>query len=356
MFLFLASAAVVFVYSLPPAIAYARRCRAVVPLTLFSIALGWTGVGWIFALVWACFGAPKPRIWLEPEEEANAPPAPPPRPIPSPVERSFPPLVLAAPEASEAPRAAPAARQAPDISFAATQSDAAVIETTPAAPRPKRRRTKPVDEAELLATLEKATQQIATWESERRPWYHDRSPEAAGRIEMYSALLAAARKEARRARKLLGDKAPAEPEPTNELTLRTSNSGHAYYKNGPPSAPRGVDVLRNAGIWGEEYALAGCSYRQAELDRVAGGRRGLPVYFRTLARIRAEPDNPHDANAVALDVGGFLIGYIPRTDAPRFRAELGAVGKLDGVLCHALIENGAPDWRAKIEVERPLRL
>jgi hypothetical protein len=82
------------------------------------------------------------------------------------------------------------------------------------------------------------------------------------------------------------------------------------------------------------------------------------------ARLVPEPDNPHDANAVRVEIGGRKVGYISRGDAPKINAELSLLG-LDGagVVVGAMIRGG---WRRNqhdqgafgvwLNPARPLRL
>lgn len=58
------------------------------------------------------------------------------------------------------------------------------------------------------------------------------------------------------------------------------------------------------------------SYQEA-LRELADGE----VRKRTWARLRAEPDNPHDSNAVAVTIDDRTVGYLSRRDAADF-AEL----------------------------------
>lgn len=63
--------------------------------------------------------------------------------------------------------------------------------------------------------------------------------------------------------------------------------------------------------------VTGTGHRQDALARVAQDHDGKR-WFHLPAQLRPEPDNPHDRNAVAVDMGGRHIGYLPREDAPEY--------------------------------------
>jgi hypothetical protein len=58
--------------------------------------------------------------------------------------------------------------------------------------------------------------------------------------------------------------------------------------------------------------------------------------------VRPEPDNPHDPNAVRVEVDGALVGYLPRDTAEEFTAEMNLLGYRLAV-CNAMIVGG---WKA----------
>ena len=83
-------------------------------------------------------------------------------------------------------------------------------------------------------------------------------------------------------------------------------------------------------------------HHQDTLRKIAGThdeREGAHV--ECVAQLVPEPDNPHDGNAIRVDVDGMCIGYLSRDDAPRFRRRLGQKG-LTGVTttCDAIIVGG----------------
>lgn len=60
--------------------------------------------------------------------------------------------------------------------------------------------------------------------------------------------------------------------------------------------------------------MAGESHYQDALHAIAGTCEG-EVRFETTAALVPEPGNPHDPNAVRVEVDGRLVGYLPRAAA-----------------------------------------
>lgn len=85
--------------------------------------------------------------------------------------------------------------------------------------------------------------------------------------------------------------------------------------------------------------VAGESHYQDALRAIAGPGE---VRLETEAQLVAEPDNPHDANAVRVEIEGAKVGYLPRALAaawtPRL-AELAARRRVGA--CEATIIGGA---------------
>lgn len=87
--------------------------------------------------------------------------------------------------------------------------------------------------------------------------------------------------------------------------------------------------------------VVGVSRRQ---DTLAGiverhGRNGRTVTIDAL--LIPEDANPHDANAIRVEIDGALIGYLSRDNARRYRADLGAAGSAGAtVRCKARIVGG----------------
>ena len=85
-----------------------------------------------------------------------------------------------------------------------------------------------------------------------------------------------------------------------------------------PAPPRAA--LKPFLLEGEELVQAvGESFYQPALLKQCGARRGDAVRFSCRARLVAQPDNPYDRNAVAVQVGGQLVGHLARQEAPHWQ-------------------------------------
>ena len=60
--------------------------------------------------------------------------------------------------------------------------------------------------------------------------------------------------------------------------------------------------------------VAGESHYQDALHAIAGSGDG-ETRFETTAALVPEPSNPHDPNAVKVEIDGRLVGYLPRRAA-----------------------------------------
>lgn len=87
--------------------------------------------------------------------------------------------------------------------------------------------------------------------------------------------------------------------------------------------------------------VVGVSRRQDALAAVVDqhGRSGRTVTVDALLIL--EDANPHDANAVRVEIDGELVGYLSRDKAARYRADLAAAGTPHATLqCKARIVGG----------------
>lgn len=78
-----------------------------------------------------------------------------------------------------------------------------------------------------------------------------------------------------------------------------------------------MDVVGESHYTSELYALLR-TYGDAGSDRYQEAKAPC-----VLVR---EPNNPHDPNAVAVQVGGYTVGHIPREEAPQVAWQLDLVG------------------------------
>jgi hypothetical protein len=95
-----------------------------------------------------------------------------------------------------------------------------------------------------------------------------------------------------------------------------------------PLAPDPVmAVPRVSGHWcqlptiaqADAHDVVGEPNRQDDIERIAGGESDDGPRFRHhTAQLITEPSNPHDPTAVRVEIGGVLVGYIPRDETCRF--------------------------------------
>jgi hypothetical protein len=92
----------------------------------------------------------------------------------------------------------------------------------------------------------------------------------------------------------------------------------------------GMEVQLHEGR--EDLEVVGEASYQDNLWRIVGGRRSPEGRVRedVYAVLAAEPDNPYDANAVAVWIQGLKVGYLSREDARRYRPGLLALEQQHG--------------------------
>lgn len=108
--------------------------------------------------------------------------------------------------------------------------------------------------------------------------------------------------------------------------------------------------LRPIAVWSQNewcnQQVAGESYYEDALRAVLGPEVTSGIERMTLARLVPEPSNAHDRNAVAVQIDGQTVGYLPREDAARFQpmlSELGARGLVAETTCRVWGQNYS-DW------------
>ncbi|MGD0187990.1 MAG: hypothetical protein ABSC25_22460, partial [Roseiarcus sp.] len=70
-----------------------------------------------------------------------------------------------------------------------------------------------------------------------------------------------------------------------------SHPGRYYYRNAIPPPLPGLPCIHGDAFF--TYEVAGASYYQETLERIVGGRRSASVYFRAIAVLASEPENPY---------------------------------------------------------------
>jgi hypothetical protein len=66
-------------------------------------------------------------------------------------------------------------------------------------------------------------------------------------------------------------------------------------------------------------SVVGISHYQSALAEISGRRADEEIRFETRATLVPEPDNPHDADAIAVHVANRLVGYLSREENPRWQ-------------------------------------
>lgn len=69
---------------------------------------------------------------------------------------------------------------------------------------------------------------------------------------------------------------------------------------------------------GSVIGVVGEAQRQDALEKLTGGRTREAAYLEVTAVLVPEPGNPHDSNAVRVEIEGLLVGYLSRADALAF--------------------------------------
>ena len=70
--------------------------------------------------------------------------------------------------------------------------------------------------------------------------------------------------------------------------------------------------------------VVGESRYQRELSKLCGGKTEDGHEHQCTAHLILEDDNPHDEQAVRIDISGYTVGYLNRKNARAFRKELTA--------------------------------
>ncbi|MEH2508679.1 hypothetical protein V1291_000033 [Nitrobacteraceae bacterium AZCC 1564] len=110
---------------------------------------------------------------------------------------------------------------------------------------------------------------------------------------------------------------------------------------------------------GWTVSVVGESHYQANLDRQYRKNGGTEHDLKVSAILVPEAENGFDANAVRVDIGGQVVGYLPAQMAMEYRAAFGAIStqcsaKIIGGF--ALEDGSSAHFGAKLNVSWPPRL
>jgi hypothetical protein len=82
--------------------------------------------------------------------------------------------------------------------------------------------------------------------------------------------------------------------------------------------------------------IVGESHRQEALEEICGGQAARKKVVASLIR---EDENPHDTNAIRVEIDGKKVGYLSREMAKVYRGTMEAAGHADAVgTCNAVVE------------------
>jgi len=80
-------------------------------------------------------------------------------------------------------------------------------------------------------------------------------------------------------------------------------------------------------VGGRLINVAGESHYQEALREIVGPTTTAEIAVDTEALLVPEPSNPHDPNAVMVQIGGKLVGYLPRDEAVAYGPALKELGE-----------------------------
>jgi len=91
------------------------------------------------------------------------------------------------------------------------------------------------------------------------------------------------------------------------------------------------------------FDVVGESHYQNALEAICGGRSEDSAEHRTQATLSLEDSNPHDKQAVRVDIGGETVGYLSRKDGRAYCKQLTQFGHGQILCkCDAMVVGG---WR-----------
>jgi hypothetical protein len=104
----------------------------------------------------------------------------------------------------------------------------------------------------------------------------------------------------------------------------------------------------------EDLELVGEASYQDALWSICGGAEGDRIRHRVIGLLVREPTNPHDPNAIRVDIDGLTVGYLSAEDAVRYGAGLSALVAQHGcaIALHGVIVGGGcyPDGPGRLGV------
>lgn len=125
-----------------------------------------------------------------------------------------------------------------------------------------------------------------------------------------------------------GRMAPILPEP-DRRSVWIYSGGEGYFADADPDVDKDQAMEHPY-----DLDVVGESKYQDNIKRIVGRPDPEGVKVVANARLVCEDDNPHDSNAVRVDVAGLQVGYLDRYNAKRYRK-----GQYPD-RCHGLVRGG----------------
>lgn len=115
---------------------------------------------------------------------------------------------------------------------------------------------------------------------------------------------------------------------------------YVFIKNQNESSPPEIGgSLPGPGTY--SFDIVGESNYQKALEKICGGKARDSAEFKTEAVLILENSNPHDNNAVRVDIENMTVGYLSRSNAKLYRKELARLGHANLTCkCKAMIVGG----------------
>jgi hypothetical protein len=89
--------------------------------------------------------------------------------------------------------------------------------------------------------------------------------------------------------------------------------------------------------------VVGTSHYQEALTEISGRQADEEIRVEKIAVLVPEPDNPHDPNAIAVQIDGRLVGYLSRNENPRWQDIVKTLGARDhSAAAEAMIAGRGP--------------
>lgn len=121
-----------------------------------------------------------------------------------------------------------------------------------------------------------------------------------------------------------------------------------------PSARR----LRDDGSPWCDFEIVGESFYQENLLAIAGGYSRDGHRTQCIATLLFDAENPHDENAVRVEIDGKTVGYLSASHALRYRKVLAKFDRPGPLQCEAIIVGGSKSNQHNqthfgVKLERP---